>query len=153
MHVDLTTVLPCRLQDAVGQVMQPRLLMHVARPLVRFTAIEPAMLPQLWSAGTYWMKLTLLGFVPFGKQAVVISFPAAAHGFAMRDAGHSALVKVWNHRITITREAEQTIYRDQVDIDAGVLTPFVWLFAQVFYRHRQRRWVKLALAGFDYGAA
>ena len=33
---------------------------------------------------------------------------------------------------------------------AGVLTPFIWLFAQLFYRHRQSRWRRLVANGFDY---
>jgi hypothetical protein len=34
--------------------------------------------------------------------------------------------------------------RDEVDIAAGHMTPIVWAFAQVFYRHRQHRWRALA---------
>jgi hypothetical protein len=40
-------------------------------------------------------------------------------------------------------------------VSAGVLTPVVWLFAVLFYRHRhrQRRWRELAQSGFNYGDA
>jgi hypothetical protein len=43
--------------------------------------------------------------------------------------------------------------RDTVEVRAGVLTPFIWLFAQLFYRHRQRRWRALVARRFAYGAA
>lgn len=33
--------------------------------------------------------------------------------------------------------------RFPVEIRAGVLTPLVWLFAQVFFRYRQMRWRSL----------
>ncbi|MFO7859839.1 MAG: hypothetical protein R6U41_01320 [Desulfosalsimonas sp.] len=31
-------------------------------------------------------------------------------------------------------------YTDKIEISAGLLSPLIWLFAHVFYRHRQRRW-------------
>jgi len=31
-------------------------------------------------------------------------------------------------------------YTDEIEIQAGWLTPVIWLFAHIFYRHRQRRW-------------
>jgi len=34
-------------------------------------------------------------------------------------------------------------YTDEIEIQAGWLTPGIWLFAQLFYRHRQRRWKAL----------
>jgi len=40
-----------------------------------------------------------------------------------------------------------------VTIKAGVLTPFVWLFARLFYAHRQRRWATLAAKGFNSGTS
>ena len=58
-------------------------------------------------------------------------------------------VERWDHLITIAPDGpSRTRYRDTVDIEAGLLTPFVWLFAQFFYRHRQRRWRALAQTGF-----
>jgi hypothetical protein len=36
---------------------------------------------------------------------------------------------------------------DRVDIRAGLLTPFIWLFAQGFYRWRQYRWGRLLAQG------
>jgi len=37
-------------------------------------------------------------------------------------------------------------YTDQIDIQAGILTPPIWLFAHIFYRYRQRRWRHLVRA-------
>jgi hypothetical protein len=42
-------------------------------------------------------------------------------------------------------EAGTCRYSDEIEIDAGLLTPLVWLFARVFYGHRQRRWQKVAM--------
>lgn len=39
------------------------------------------------TTGTHWVKVKLFGLVPFGKQARVLSLPAATTDFAMQDAG------------------------------------------------------------------
>ncbi len=152
MRVCLTTVLPCSFEHAVAEVKSPRLLEFVAHPLVRFEPLQPPTFPSAWAEATYWVKLKLFGFLPLGTQAVVISYPQVATGFALRDAGYSSLIKTWDHWIFITKGKDgATHYRDEVRIEAGILTPFIWLFAQWFYRHRQRRWLSLALGGFAYG--
>jgi hypothetical protein len=152
MRVCLSTVLSCSFEQAVAEVKTPRLLQFVAHPLVKFTPVQPPTFPSVWVESTYWVKLALFGFLPFGKQAVVISYPRTDGGFAIRDAGHSPLIKIWDHWIFITKEKDgETRYRDEVRIEAGILTPCIWLFAQWFYRHRQRRWVRLARGGFAYG--
>ena len=57
---------------------------------------------------------------------------------------HGKLTKVWNHIIKIVPIDDQNIeYTDKIEIKAGVLTLSIWLFAHIFYRHRQRRWKKL----------
>lgn len=153
MFVDLSTPLACDWQQATAEACTPRLLQHVSAPLVRFTPTDPPVFPEVLLPATYWVRLRLLGCVPFGRQAIVISYPPTAHGFTMHDAGHSRLVRQWEHTITILPAPGGAIYRDRVDIRAGVLTPLVWLFARVFYRHRQRRWQALAAGGFRYDEA
>ncbi len=154
MKVDLSIELDCAFEQAVAHVRQPRLLCHVAHPLVSFTPVSGQGFPDVWHEGTHWVKLRLLGLVPLGRQAIVISMPPVAHGFALRDAGYSALVSRWDHLILIEPLAGGGVrYRDQVEVRAGLLTPLVWLFAQCFYRHRQRRWKRLAANDFRYGVA
>jgi transglutaminase-like putative cysteine protease len=45
-----------------------------------------------------------------------------------------------------------TRYTDTVEVRAGPLTVIVWMFAQAFYRHRQRRWRSLVRHGFRFGS-
>ena len=151
MRVDVTTLLDCAPDQAILHVQTPRLLEFVAHPLVRFEPVEPNAFPQVWTAGTYWVRLRIFGFIPFGRQAVVISFPHDPERFLVRDNGHSKLIRVWDHLISITPESGRTRYRDTVTIRAGVFTPLIWLFAQIFYRHRQRRWRKLVQREFRFG--
>jgi hypothetical protein len=55
------------------------------------------------------------------------------------------LCRQWDHLIQV-RESEdgRTLYSDSIEIDAGMLTLPVWLFANWFYRHRQNRWKMIA---------
>ncbi len=152
MIVDVSTFLPVAPGVVEAHLRTSRLLIYVAFPLVKFIPYGATRLPDVWEEGTYWVSLRLLGFVPFGKQAVVISYPESPSSFSVRDNGHSMLIKKWDHRITIDPSGTGTLYRDHVIIEAGVFTFFIWAFAQIFYRHRQRRWRQLVASGFDYAA-
>jgi hypothetical protein len=149
----MSTTLECSVEEAVKHARTPRLLHFVANPLVQFTAVDPPDFPETWSAGTYRVQLRIFGLVPLGRQAVVLSFPVVKNSFALRDNGHSRLIARWDHLITITAAEHGAYYEDRVSVSAGALTPFVWAFAWVFYRHRQRRWRLLASHRFDYGNA
>ncbi len=153
MKVDISTFLACSPEEVERHARRPGLFAYVAAPMVRFTPIGGAPLPETWEEGTYWISVRMFGVIPFGKQAIVVTFPAVTEGFSLRDNGYSGLIKEWDHLITVEPYGTGTLYRDQVKIGAGVFTPFVWTFSQVFFRHRQRRWRKLVASGFDYDAA
>jgi ligand-binding SRPBCC domain-containing protein len=149
MVVDVSTHLACAPSEAQRHVRTMRLLEYVTAPLVRFVP-EQEMPAEIWSDGTYRVQMYLLGVVPLGWQAIVLSFPEKAGAFCVRDNGYSPLISRWDHMITIAPEGEGTRYRDRVAIEAGLLTPLIWMFAQVFYRHRQRRWRRLVRQQFRY---
>lgn len=152
MIVDVSTFLPAKPEKLEAHLRSSRLLIYVASPIVKFIPCGNTQLPERWEEGTYWVALRLFGFIPFGKQAVVISYPESQNSFSLRDKGHSSLVKKWDHRITVDPLGSGSLYRDHVSINAGVFTFFIWAFAQLFYRHRQRRWRKLVANGFNYEA-
>lgn len=160
MEITAATVLDCPLEAAWREVRTSRLLRHVAAPLVSFDPVEPPALPATWSPGTYWVQLRVLGLVPLGRHAIGIELPSPGEPGAeddpdlrrVRDRGHGARIRVWDHVITLRRRPDgRTDYEDRVTIHAGALTPFVGAFAWIFYRHRQRRWRALARRGFVYG--
>ena len=50
----------------------------------------------------------------------------------------------WNHEIILEElQGNRCRYTDKVDIDAGWKTIFVWMWANCFYTHRQKKWIKL----------
>lgn len=144
MKVSLSTIIDLPPDEVWQRVQTPQLLLHIAAPLVRFR-FNGVAAPATWAEAESWpMSLSLFGFLPFGIQWIVPSVhtsDASPWPKRLRDNGHSALIKTWDHWITVEPdEAGGTLYRDEVEVRAGLLTPFIWLFAQAFYRHRQRRW-------------
>lgn len=156
MNVTLSTDLDAPAARVWREVRTPRLLRYVAAPLQTFEPVQPPAWPEEWHAGAYEVRLRLLGVLPLGAHWIVISFPAGEEtpgreGFELHDRGHGRLARTWNHRITVQALPDgRTRYSDRVDVRAGPLTPLVWLFAQVFYRHRQRRWRRLVRRHFQY---
>jgi hypothetical protein len=149
MIMEKSTFLPCAPQRCIAEVLRPRLLHHVAFPLVRFVPINPAPWPDEWKPGAYWVKMRLFSIFPLGRQKIGISFPVRSQThLQMRDDGHSAMIRMWDHWIIIKEAPGGAHYTDSVEIQAGLLTPVVWAFAWIFYGHRQRRWRSLVKRGF-----
>jgi hypothetical protein len=158
MFAASTTILDCPAERAWQEAQTSRLLAYVAWPLVVLQPIQPTELPESWAESSYLVRMRLFGCLPFGNQSIVISRPfvdptPGRQRYVLRDNGHGNLITTWDHVITI-RETEdgRTHYTDRVEIRAGILTPFIWSYASLFYRHRQRRWRRLARTNFSYSA-
>jgi hypothetical protein len=148
MKVDLETRIAMSPEDVWQRVLTPELLIYIAAPLVRFDLLESDG-PAQWAEGSrHLVSIRLFGFLPFGDQWIVPSQhcdTTVPWPKKLRDNGHSALIQKWDHWITVEPDGEGgTRYRDEVEVKAGLLTPLIWAFAQIFYRHRQRRWRALA---------
>jgi hypothetical protein len=148
MIVQLETMLPATATECQSAVMSPALLCHVTAPLIRFEPVTPPGWPARWQPGPFLVRMKLFGLLPLGEQTIDISLPPTAPGlFLLRDNGHSRLIPRWDHLIIIEAVEGGTRYTDRVEIEAGWRTPFVWLFARLFYGHRQRRWRQLVAHG------
>ena len=145
MRLVVESLLPCRADLAWEAVVTSRLLVEVAAPLVAIRPVHGETLPDSWHTGqTVRCRSYLFGVVPLGIRTLFFErVDAADREFQTREA--DALIRRWDHRMTIAQAgAGRCRYRDEVEIDAGTLTPLVWLFARWFYRHRQRRWRAVA---------
>jgi hypothetical protein len=136
--------------DRIWRALQnPATLAYVAAPFVAFEPIEPATFSDRWDETDYRVLMRLFGVVPLGEQTIRISTRRGvdARGdryYHLRDDGTGQLVSTWDHLITLQELPDgRTRYTDDVTVEAGPLTPLVWLFAVGFYRHRQRRWRRL----------
>lgn len=154
MRLQCTSLIPCSVERLGSELARPALLQHLAAPMLAFVPLAPPEFPAVWSPGAYQARLLLGGRVPLGVHTLAPQpLPPDSAPLVWHDAGHSGLVKVWDHRITIVDVHGMTRYTDLVEVQAGVLTGVAWLFAKVFYAHRQRRLNRLAAVGFDYGRA
>jgi hypothetical protein len=150
------TILDCPPERAWQEVQTSRLLTYITSPLVQFVPVEPPTLPAIWSEERYLVQMRLFGLLPFGTQWIVITKPVldvtpGRRHYELRDNGHGDVIAVWDHWI-ILRETEdgRTHYTDRVEVKAGLLTPFIWAYASLFYRYRQHRWRRLVRSGFAY---
>ena len=140
MRFALSQTLDCPAGTLTSAVRQPGLLHYVAAPLIRFQPAPGTEVGVEWAERTYWFRMQLFGILPIGRQAVCVTMAQTDNRFTLHDAGHSPLISTWDHHITVEPQGDaSTFYEDRVEIDAGVLTPLVWLFARLFFAHRQRR--------------
>lgn len=141
--VDLRTPLTASADAVWDAVTTPSAFRTVTRGLISMPVIRHR--TDRWRAGeTVVGWVFLFGFIPFSRHHLhVAEINDATRTMTSRERG--GLVKVWNHDIVVTPSGvDSCIYRDRIEIDAGLLTPVVVLYATWFYRMRQRRWRALA---------
>jgi hypothetical protein len=82
----------------------------------------------------------LFGFIPAWKHSITFQEIDDSKRVLFTKEG-GGLVPVWNYIIQVKPEQNETCrYTDDVEVNAGVLTLLVWLYANGFYRYRQLRW-------------
>jgi hypothetical protein len=145
MKVYVESVLHCPVEKVWEELQRPALLLEIIRPLFWFVPADGSQFPERWREGaTLRCKGYLFGVVPLGTHTIFFErIDSAAREIQSRES--DPLVRRWDHLIRAQPTADgRTRYSDEVLIDAGLLTCFVWAFAQWFYRHRQRGWRRVA---------
>ena len=144
MLARISTVFECNETQFWDKIIEPKSLQFVAAPLLRFEPLVAGELDGEWIVGkTYVVRLYSFGFLPLGQHCIkIITIDRTTNTIESQESG--SLARVWNHIIHFHPSgAGQLRYTDEIEIEAGVLTVFIWAFAHLFYRHRQRRWKKL----------
>jgi hypothetical protein len=50
------------------------------------------------------------------------------------------MITSWRHRMAVTEQPNgRTLYRDRLDVSAGILTPLIWISLWVFWQWRALR--------------
>ena len=145
MTVRVQSVFDCPPEKVWAELQTSALLREIIWPLMRFRSLDTPDLPEFWTQGsTFHFCIYLFGVIPLGKHTIFIERLDPVAG-EIQSREHSALVRHWDHLIRIRPTPDdRTLYSDEIEISAGPLTPLVWAFAQWFYRHRQRRWRRIA---------
>lgn len=144
MLARIATTFDCTTEQLWDEISRPASLRFVSAPLLHFEPLVPGELDNDWVVGkTYALRLSLFGFLPAGEHRITLaSIDRNANLIRSKESG--ALAPVWNHTIRFYPLEDGNLnYSDEIEIQAGLLTGFIWVFAHLFYRHRQRRWKKL----------
>ncbi len=140
MVVQKSSAFPADREMVFQKLQRLETLQYIASPYATFEPVGDA--AQVWTVGSVSSyRFRLFGFIPFGTHTIrIIRFDV--DGISSREGNEH--VPVWNHDITLeSLEGHRTRYTDCVEIRAGWKTPFVWLWANAFYAHRQRKWIRL----------
>lgn len=116
-------------------------LQYIARPYASFIPIDQDG-SVCWEEGqTMSFRLKMFCLVPYGIHTIRVIAFSKDRIYTNERNTH---VPVWNHAIKLKALPDgKTEYSDEVEINAGWKTPFVYLWAKCFYAHRQKRWLKL----------
>ena len=141
MVVKKTSIFPAPKDVIFQKIKQLETLQYIAKPYAMFESVSNAE-NGIWTVGgksSY--RFRLFGIIPFGTHTIhIVRFDP--DGISSRESNEH--VPVWNHDITMVRlDYDYTEYTDRVEIRAGWKTVFVWLWANLFYAHRQKKWVRL----------
>ena len=145
MRVFVESLLPCSADQAWAAVQTSALLVEVAAPVVAIRPVAGETFPEKWPVGqTLRFRSYLFGFIPVGTRTLHFErIDQSAREIQSRES--DSLISRWDHLIRVRPTADGRYrYSDEVEIEAGWRTLFVWLFAMMFYRHRQRRWRRVA---------
>lgn len=140
MIVTKSSVFPASRATVFEKLQRLETLQTIAKPYATFEPVGAA--EQIWTVGgTSAYRFRLFGVIPFGTHTIhIVRFDP--EGVSSREGNEH--VPVWNHDITmIPLDGNHTKYTDRVEIRAGRKTPFIWLWANAFYAHRQRKWIRL----------
>ena len=139
----VSTILPGPARRVWELLLLKGSFLYVTRGLLSYTDTDQWP-PKLFSEGTtLTTRVRLFGLGPSSPHHVqVVRVDEAQSEIETMESG--ALVRVWNHRMRVEPVLETACrYTDCIEVQAGLLTPLVWLFAAGFYRYRQRRWRQL----------
>jgi hypothetical protein len=145
MIVFVQSVLPCSAEQAWEAVRTGALLLEVCRPFVAIRPLPGKSLPAAWAEGAeVFCRSSLFGLIPLGTRSLIFK-RIEPERFEIQTHESDPLVKRWDHLIRVEPiDHTRCRYSDRIEIDAGLLTLLVRLFAEVFYHYRQFRWQSVA---------
>ncbi|HEV3048580.1 MAG TPA: hypothetical protein VGY13_14595 [Solirubrobacteraceae bacterium] len=141
MNVTVETELPIPAELACKLAQKPAMLLHVLWPWMGLTPLTP--LPeQLVEGDEIVVRLRFFGLLPAWRHTVHVARLAPTE-IVSRE--HGGPVSTWDHRLSFEPIGERSCrYTDSVEVRSGIATPLTWLYAQLIYRYRSRRWRTLA---------
>ncbi|NMD38303.1 MAG: hypothetical protein GYA87_06465 [Christensenellaceae bacterium] len=137
----ISCVLPASKNEVFSNLKQLKTLQYIAKPYASFNPVN-AKDSSVWKENTvFQFKFKLFCFIPLGIHTINMKKFNEDEIYTKEYNKH---VPVWNHRITLKEiKSNKTHYTDEIEIGANWKTMFVYLWAKAFYKHRQKKWLKL----------
>ena len=106
--------------------------------MLTFKPVNQGKLDPEWTVGkTHVLKLTFLNALPLGRHRISIA-SIDRRSNIIKSCESGSLASVWNHTIHFHQVTKCTVcYSDEIEVEAGLITIPVWIFAHFFYCHRQ----------------
>ena len=140
MKLRLSSTLPCSADAAWRAETELARSLKGSRPWLAFSPIEPPHLPEKWQAGlSLTVRARLYSLLPLGRYTITVA-EFDENAMTVLTHGHGGLIRRWDHRLRIAPEGSGSCrFTDEIDFDAGVFSPIVWLLARLVYSDLQIR--------------
>ena len=144
VRILLKLELDCPTEPLADALQRPEAFRSVAAPLAEVRSLEPGGFPERWSPDSpHRVEISLLGVVPIGTQVIDGQYRELGNGMhELRDRGYPesgllAVMTTFEHTMVVAPlPGGRTLYRDQLKVSAGLLTPFVWFGMWTFWQKR-----------------
>ena len=148
MKVHVSTFLNASPTTVWSTVKRKELLHYVIAPMGKFSPLD-GITRGAWISGTaYDGRSFMFSIIQVGTRTILIE-SADDRSMTIQSREHGEIgLKKWDHLIAVKPEGDGSRYSDTIEIDAGVFTLLYWCYAEMFYRHRQRKWRKLVRHDF-----
>lgn len=143
MKVVVTSKINLPAEKTWELVQRSDTLEFVTKGLIGFRPLDAAF-PEIWLTGvTEKVRILLFGLIPGWKHEIkFVASDAEKKQLTTEEAGGA--ITRWDHLMTVEATSETTsTYTDSIEIEAGLLTVPVCLYANGFYRYRHWRWKAL----------
>lgn len=142
--VSISTKLPLPADEAWQMLTRKSTFLYITRGMVGYSGAEAWPERLFCPRALIVTKLRLLHFLPPTPHVVeIVRVDDAAMQVETSERGGP--VRSWKHQMKVEAlRSDLCRYTDRVEIQAGLLTPAVWIFACIFYYYRQMRWRMLA---------
>jgi hypothetical protein len=142
MRVTLRLELDAYPETVWAMLHDPLALGAVVAPLMELEPVGHRRFPPTWTSGDHLVRLRLFGLLPLGDQRIRLSTSRKGDARILEDSGGPVsgvlgLVTGWRHRMAVSPlPGGRTLYRDRLDVSAGILTPVVWLGLWLLWQYR-----------------
>lgn len=142
LTVKKSSVFPAAKDEIFRRLQKLKTLQYIAHPYATFKSVDDTEELTWQEDSAFAFHFKLFALIPFGVHTIkVIQFDIEKGIYTQEGNKH---VPVWNHKIILEKIDENTTkYTDIVEIQAGWKTLLVYLWANCFYAHRQRKWKRL----------